>query len=157
MYTCSYIKKKNKLENNEETEHNIIMAKDLRFIFMGFYTSGPQCLDFLFKFWTATHISNLQAKAEKTSEWHSSGQFIQSPHMHYTISRVSLLMWKSPSPSLPSLQTSFFPAFHSPLHPLCGTAFYTKQSWPLCSLTQAMKGPIPLKIEGLPWCLFSGF
>lgn len=37
-------------------------------------------------------------------------------------------MWKSPSPLL-SLQTSFFPAFHSALHPPCGTAFFTEQPW----------------------------
>lgn len=67
--------------------------------------------------WTNIRISNLQAKAEKTFDWHSSGQFIQSPHMNHTIYRVSFLMWKSP-PSLPSLQTSFFPTFHSPLRPL---------------------------------------
>lgn len=43
-----YLKKK--LESNEESNHNVIMAKDLRLLFMGFYSSGPHCLEFLLKF-----------------------------------------------------------------------------------------------------------
>lgn len=43
--------------------------------------------------------------------------------MHHTIYRLSFLTWKSLSPSLSSLQTSFFPAFHSLLHPPFGVAF----------------------------------
>lgn len=36
------------MENIEESKHDVIMAKDLRLICMGFYSSG-QCLDFLLK------------------------------------------------------------------------------------------------------------
>lgn len=46
VHVC--ILKKKKMENIEESKHDVIMAKDLRLICMGFYSSG-QCLDFFIK------------------------------------------------------------------------------------------------------------
>lgn len=97
---------------------------------MGFYSSGPYCFEISLKILDCYPYKQSTSQSRKnTCDSCSSGQFIISPHMHYTIDRWSFLMLKSPSPSLSSLQTSFFPTFHSLVHPPCGAAFVTELLW----------------------------
>lgn len=110
MYICLDMKKK-----NWETMKK--QSTDLRLIFMGFYRSGPQCLDFLLK------ILNCYPYKQSTSQSRKSICVAQlwsvypiSPYAPYHIQGI-LSNVKIPFPLLPFIANILLPCIPFSLTP----------------------------------------